>query len=383
MKIERIHEKQNIEKLFKIFPAVSILGPRQCGKTTLARDFGADHFFDLENPTDWQIMENPELNLGILEGTIAIDEIQRKPDLFPILRHLIDTKPKQKYLLLGSASPLLIKQTSDSLAGRIGYHSLGGFNPKHLAQEDLKQLWVRGGFPRAFLADSDDSSFLWRENYIRTFLERDIPQLGIQIPANTIRRFWTMLSHYHSQILNYSEFSRSFGVSDKTVRNYLEILEGTFMVRVLQPWYENIGKRLTKKPKLYFTDSGIYHYFSSLQDWNDVISSPRLGASYEGYVVENIIRISGIPERNFYYWRTHAGSELDLFWQYKGKNYGVEIKYLDAPKTTKSMHSALKDLNLEKLYVIYPGNKSYLLAEKIIVLPFHEVNKELWFVSNV
>lgn len=381
MSLIRESDCKNLQKLFQTFPAVAILGPRQCGKTTLAKDFQPDHFFDLENPEDWQFLENPKVNLDKLEGIIAIDEIQRKQELFPLLRFLIDTHPKQKYLLLGSASPLLVKQSSDSLAGRIGFYPLGGFTPNDISNEDLDKLWVQGSFPRSFLAENEESSMLWRENYIQTFLERDIPQLGIQIPAGTLRRFWTMLSHFHGQILNYSELARSFGISDTTARRYLEILEGTFMIRTLQPWYINLGKRIVKNPKLYFNDSGIFHYFNSLQSSQEVLSSPKLGASYEGFVIHNIIRLSGVPEKNFYFWKTHSGSELDLFWQYRGKNYGVEIKYMDAPKSTKSMHTVIEDLQLEKLTVIYPGRRAYHLSEKITVRPFTEVRKEFWFLE--
>ncbi|MEM7182036.1 MAG: ATP-binding protein [Spirochaetota bacterium] len=382
MLVERRSDLQNIKKLFQIFPAVGIFGPRQCGKTILAQQYGVDHFFDLENPRDWQILENPQLNLESLQGTIAIDEIQRKPELFPLLRYLIDTKPEQKYLLLGSASPLLLKQSSDSLAGRIGYHPMGGFSLQDISEDKINHLWVQGSFPRSYLATDRQASWLWRENYIQTFLERDIPQLGLRIAANTLRRFWTMLAHYNGQVLNYSELARSFGVSDTTVRRYLEILEGTFMIRTLQPWFQNIGKRITKNPKLYFNDSGIYHYFSALETQLDIAASPRLGASYEGFVIQNVIQISGIPQRNFYFWRTHTGTELDLFWQHAGKNYGLEVKYSDAPKTSKSMHSAIQDLQLHKLFVMYPGASSYKLTDKIIVLPFANSKQPMWFLDE-
>lgn len=375
--MSELSRKLDIEKLsnlLDVFPVAAILGPRQCGKTTLCKEFSPDYFYDLENPEDAQKLENPKLNLEKLSGTIAIDEIQRKPDIFPILRYLVDNHPEQKYILLGSASPLLIKHTSETLAGRIGYCFLSGFSLEDVGVDKMESLWLNGGFPRSFLAKSQKASYLWRENYVQTFLERDIPLLGIQIPSQTLRRFWTMLAHYHGQILNYSELARSFGISDKTVRNYIEILEGTFMLRTLQPWYVNIGKRLIKNPKLYFIDSGIYHYFSSLSTYDDLMSSPKSGASFEGFVIQIVIQTLGISEKNFYFWRTNAGAEMDLFWQSGGKSYGIEVKLEDAPKKTKSMQFSIQDLELEQLFVIYPGKDSYKLSEKITVVPITKLS---------
>lgn len=257
--IEREHDRETLDRWINMFPVVAILGPRQCGKTTLARMLNADHYFDLENPRDAARLDQPQLALEDLKGLIVIDEIQRIPGLFPLMRYLVDQKKKRKFVILGSASRDLIRQSSESLAGRIAYHFLGGFRLQDVGRENMRNLWLRGGLPRSFLAKSYEESHLWRNQYITAFLERDVPQLGITIPARTLRRFWLMLSHYHGQIMNYSELGRSFGVSDMTVRNYCDILEGTFMVRILQPWYVNIGKRLVKRPKLYIRDSGIFH----------------------------------------------------------------------------------------------------------------------------
>ena len=258
--VERNQDVQAVAKLIELFPVTTILGPRQCGKTTLARFFKADHLFDLENPRDAARLDQPQLALENLAGLIVIDEIQRVPDIFPLLRFLVDRDDHQKYLILGSASRDLIQQSSETLAGRIAYYQLGGFRLSDVGSKYMNALWLRGGLPRSFLSETDEESLIWRRQYISTFLERDIPQLGITIPARTLRRFWTMLSHYHGQILNYSELGRSFGVSDMTVRRYCEILEGAFMIRLLQPWAVNIGKRIVRRPKLFMRDSGPVSY---------------------------------------------------------------------------------------------------------------------------
>lgn len=250
-------------------------------------------------------------------------------------------------------------------------------NYSRFGWENYQKLWLNGSLPLSYLLED---STRWRENYVQTFLERDIPQLGIKIPSQTLRKFWTLIAHYHGQLINYSEISRAFGISAPTVVRYMDILEGTFMIRSLQPWYANIGKRIIKNPKIYFKDSGLYHYFQSINTWQSLQSSPQLGGSFEGFVINHIIHISNISERNYYFWRTHSGSELDLFWQYDQKSYGIEIKYSDAPNSTKSMHSAIKDLNLEKLFVIYPGDKMYKLSEQIIVYPLKNIQRENWFL---
>lgn len=372
--VERAQDLEAVAKLMAAFPVTAILGPRQCGKTTLARAFNADHSFDLENPRDVARLEQPQLALEDLGGLIVIDEIQRLPDLFPLLRYLVDRGVDQKYLILGSASRDLIQQGSESLAGRIAFHQLGGFRLSDIGVENATPLWLRGGLPPSFLAATDEVSLVWRRQYISTFLERDIPQLGITIPARTLRRFWTMLSHYHGQILNYSELGRSFGVSDMTVRRYCEILEGAFMIRLLAPWAANVGKRIVRRPKLFLRDSGVLHALLSLASMEQLQSSPKLGASWEGFALECICRVLDREEQELYFWRTHAGAELDLFWQWGGRNWGVECKYQDAPRLTRSMRAALEDLELAGLWVVYPGRTAYRLAENVRVLPLRDID---------
>jgi hypothetical protein len=371
--VERNQDVQAVAKLIELFPVTTILGPRQCGKTTLARFFKADHLFDLENPRDAARLDQPQLALENLAGLIVIDEIQRMPDIFPLLRFLVDRDDHQKYLILGSASRDLIQQSSETLAGRIAYYQLGGFRLSDVGSKYMNALWLRGGLPRSFLSETDEESLIWRRQYISTFLERDIPQLGITIPARTLRRFWTMLSHYHGQILNYSELGRSFGVSDMTVRRYCEILEGAFMIRLLQPWAVNIGKRIVRRPKLFMRDSGLYHALMSVETEVQLQSTPKLGASWEGFALESICRVLNREEQELYFWRTHSGSELDLLWQWGGLNWGVEFKYQDAPRLTRSMKAAMEELELAGLWVIYPGRTSYRLAEKILVLPLCDI----------
>jgi hypothetical protein len=371
--IDRKTDRAILAKFISIFPVTAILGPRQCGKTTLVRTLAADHYFDLENPQDLARLEQPQLTLEDLTGLIVIDEIQRLPNLFPLLRYLVDQEKNRKFVILGSASRDLIRQSSESLAGRIAYFQLGGFRLSDLAPGALKALWWRGGLPRSFLAVSDDESLLWRNQYVATFLERDIPQLGIAIPARMLRRFWTMLSHYHGQIMNYSELGRSFGISDMTVRKYCDILEGTFMVRILQPWSVNIGKRLVKRPKLYLRDSGLLHALLSMEKPEQLHVSPRLGASWEGFALDCVCRTLDKEEADLYFWHTHAGAELDLFWQAGERAWGVEFKYEDAPRLTRSMRTAVADLGLERLWVVYPGKAAYRLTEKVQVLPLADI----------
>ncbi len=371
--IERPVDKALLADLMADFPVTGILGPRQCGKTTLAREFRADHVLDLENPRDAARLAEPLLALEPLSGLIVIDEIQRAPDLFPLIRHLVDTRPDQRYLILGSASRDLLRQSAESLAGRIAYHELGGFRLSDVAAENWRRLWLRGGLPRSFTAATDAGSDLWREQYVATFLERDIPQLGIYIPAATLRRFWTMLCHYHGQLLNHAEFARSFGVSDMTIRRYLDILEGTFMIRLLQPWHSNIGKRLVKRPKLYLRDSGLLHTLLSIRSQDDLAVNPKLGASWEGFALEVAARAIGKRNEQLAFWATHSGAEVDLFWQEHGRNWAIEIKYADAPRFTPSMASALNDLDLSHLWVLYPGDRSYPLAPNAGTLPLTAV----------
>ena len=363
--IGRPIDRTQILKLLDAFPVTAILGARQCGKTTIARSINHDHYFDLENPVDIARLDQPQLALEDLDGLIVIDEIQRSPELFPLIRYLVDKHPRQKYLILGSASRDLIRQSSETLAGRIAYYSLGGFRLQDVGAENFKALWVKGGFPDAFTPVHEEQSILWRQNFITTFLERDIPQLGINIPARTLRRFWTMLSHYHGQVINYSELGRSFGISDVTVRKYIDILEGTFMLRVLQPWYTNLGKRLVKRPKIYLKDAGLFHTLMNIDNYEQLVSHPKLGASFEGFALESICRQINKNDNDLYFYSVHSGSELDLFWQEKGKNWGAEFKYTDAPRLTRSMKTVQKDLDLAHLWVVYPGKTTYRLAENI------------------
>lgn len=366
---------RQLEQAFKISPVVGLLGPRQCGKTTLARMYAGDRehtFFDLEHTSDRARLVAPLLTLGNLHGLVVIDEIRRMPGLFETLRVLVDDpKSEARFLVLGSASPRLMKGASESLAGRIAFVDLSGFNLGEVGPLNLPALWNRGGFPRAYLAAGDSDAFQWRDNFIRTFLERDIPQLGISIPAETLRRFWTMVAHYHGRVWNAAAFARSLGAAEATARNYLDILSGAYMVRQLQPWYANVKKRQVKSPKVYIRDSGVLHALLSLETSDDVTSHPVLAPSWEGFVIEEIAAIT--RTRDLYFWATHAGAELDLLMFKKGKAFGFEIKYTDAPRTAKSMRIAIADLGLEHLYIVYPGTQTFLLDDKISALSIYDL----------
>jgi len=312
--------------------------------------------------------------LGNLEGLVVLDEIQEQAELFNVLRVLVDRSEGQaKYLILGSASPAIIRNVSQSLAGRVEFIELTGFDLGEIDNAKLERLWVRGGFPRSYLAESEEDSFAWREGFIRTFLQRDIPMLGITVPSAAMRRFWTMLAHYHGQNWNASEFARSMGLSDKTVRSYLDILTGAFMVRQLQPWFENIAKRQVKSPKVYLRDSGLLHGLLSIPDRHSLLGHPRSGASWEGFALEQVVR--AVRPAEPYFWATHGGAELDLFFIAGGRRFGVEFKLSEAPKVTTSMRIALKDLNLDHLWVVYPGKNAYEVSERISVLPLKKVRE--------
>jgi uncharacterized protein len=366
---------QRIKNAFEITPIVVLLGPRQCGKTTLARDYfrlhGANlreeqNYFDLEDPIALTKLENPKLALERLTGLIVIDEIQRAPNLFPLLRVLVDRNPSpSRFLILGSASRDLIRQGSESLAGRISFIELTPFDMGEVGAAHLNKLWFRGGFPRSFLAKNTSESCYWRKNYIEAFLERDIPNLGIQIPPQSLRRFWLMLTHYHGQIFNASEIGQSLGVAGTTVRRYLDILSGTFMVRQLLPWFENIGKRQIKSPKIFIRDSGILHSLLYFESETDLTSSPKLGGSWEGFALEECVRHLGLRGEEVFFWGTHQQAELDLLVFKGGKRTGYEVKYADTPKVTKSMRIAFKDLKLDAMKVIYPGNEVFPLDKNI------------------
>ncbi len=370
--MERHKYLKTIEIQFRIHPACAILGPRQVGKTTLAKLFLKDnspenfHFFDLEDPLDLSRLENPMLTLSKLTNKlIIIDEIQRAPELFPIIRVLVDNKQKnQKFLILGSASRDLIRQSSETLAGRIGYMELMPFSLDEV-NHDSEILWFRGGFPLSYLAHTDEDSFLWRQSYIATFLERDIPNLGFQIPPQQMRRFWLMLVHYHGQIFNASELGKSLGISDHMVRKYLDILAGTFMIRILLPWYENLEKRQIKSPKIYFRDSGILHALIGIRSRAEMDIHPKMGSFWEGFALEEIIRQADATPEECYFWGTQSKAELDLLILKNGKRIGYEFKYSDTPKITPSMRIACEDLKLDHLYVVYPGVATFSLSEKI------------------
>jgi predicted AAA+ superfamily ATPase len=372
--IDREARVTQLRELLAYSPVVAILGPRQCGKTTLAKVIDATHYFDLENPRDLARLENPQTTLEKLEGLVVIDEVQLKPDLFPLLRYLVDQYPQTHYLILGSASEDLIQKSSETLAGRIAFLHLHGFDLAEIGTEHFGQRWFRGGFPRAYLAPSEKTCGQWLDNYISTFLERDLAKFGFRIPSPTMRRFWTMLSHYHGGIVNYSELGRSLQVTDKTVRHYLDILVSTLMVSVLQPWFNNTSKRLVKSPKVYLSDSGIFHRLQLIDTPAQLESHPKLGASWEGFVINQVLTLSGLPESVFFFWATQAGAEVDLFWQQNGKNYAVEVKYADAPRRTKSMTQAITDLQLDHLWVIYPGSETYPLDDTITVLSISQIS---------
>ncbi|MCK4508080.1 MAG: ATP-binding protein [Desulfuromonadales bacterium] len=377
--ITRSYYSTSIKNALERSPVTALLGPRQCGKTTLARVFDTQettHYFDLESPSDQQRLQNPELMLSRLSGLVILDEIQLAPELFAVLRVLVDRPECDcRFLILGSASQDIIRNVSESLAGRVEFIELSGFDLTELADDNHERLWLRGGFPRSFLAGSENDSLAWREGFIRTFLERDIPQLGINIPAAAMRRFWTMLAHAHGQTWNASELGRSMGLSDKTVRNYLDILTGTYMVRQLQPWHENLNKRQVKAPKIYLRDSGLLHSLLSINSHHELLGHPRLGASWEGFALEQVLNL--VRPAEAYFWATHSGAEIDLLYFSHGQRYGVEFKFNDTPKVTRSMHSALHDLNLKHLWVVYPGQHQYEVHDKISVLPLSEIQRLL------
>ena len=355
----------------EVHKSCALLGPRQVGKTTLAKQFAENfspdqiHLFDLENPLDLTKFDNPMLLLTPLMqagNLIVIDEIQRRPELFPVLRVLVDNHPG-KILILGSASRDLIRQSSETLAGRIGYIEVAPFSYEETNEVD--NLWVRGGFPQSYLAQSAEKSFIWREAYIRTFLEMDIPGLGFNIPAQQVYRFWMMLCHYHGQIFNTSEIARSMAISDHMARKYLDILVGTFMMRTLHPWFENISKRQVKSPKIYFRDSGILNALLGIKDLKQLTSYPRLGAFWEGFALEEVLRKYRASQEECFFWATQSGAELDLLLHKNAKRIGFEFKYSDSPKLTPSMRIAQTDLKLDHLYVIYPGEGQFPMAEQV------------------
>jgi hypothetical protein len=378
----RSSEVRDVRRLIATNPVVAILGPRQVGKTTLARAIahhwtGPTTTFDLEDPRDLERLSDPTTALGPLRGLVVIDEIQRRPDLFPILRVLADRDPRPaRFLVLGSASPGLLKQSSESLAGRIAYFELQGFGLADVGPR-WERLWLRGGFPRSYLARGDDESLRWRRDLIRTFLERDLPALGITIPARTIHRFWMMLAHYHGQIWNGAELARAFGIAETTVKRYLDLLTNTFMVRMLSPWSENPGKRIVKTPKVYLADAGLLHALLDIRNARALEGHPKIGASFEGFALQEVARTLRVRPDQCYFWATHQGAELDLLVVEGTRRRGFEFKRSDAPGITKSMRIALDDLGLDTLDIVHAGKSTYPLADRIRAVAISRVTTDL------
>jgi predicted AAA+ superfamily ATPase len=354
---------------------VALLGPRQCGKTTLAREFvAADslNYFDLEDPAGLARLTEPDTALRPLKGLVVIDEIQRRPDLFPLLRVLADRKPlPARFLILGSVSPDLLRQSSETLAGRLETVPLEGFRLADLGPPAQTRHWLRGGFPLSFTARTEADSLAWRRHFLQTFIERDLPQLGVTIPAVALRRFWNMVAHYHGQIWNAAELARALAVNESTVRRYLDLMTGVFMVRQLPPWFENLGKRQVKAPKVYIRDTGLLHALLGIANQRDLEHHPKVGASWEGYAVEEILK--ALRPDDAYYWATHNGAEIDLVIFKNGRRIGIECKRADAPTLTPSMRIALADLKLDELRVAYPGAKRYTLAKRVEAVPLAEL----------
>ena len=368
-----------IEERLKHNPVVAILGPRQSGKTTLAREFakGKPHeFLDLESLGGLDRMEEPAAALEPLRGLVVIDEVQRKPEIFQLLRVLADRRPlPARFLILGSASPGIVQGVSESLAGRVSFVDVTGLNLAEVGPPEFRKLWWRGGFPAAFTAESDQVCGQWREDFIRTVLERDLPQLGITIPATTLRRFWMMVAHYHGQKWNSAELARSLGKSEPTTRSYLDILTGMFLVRQLQPWFENVGKRQVKAPKIYVRDSGLLHSLMKLENIASLEAHPKLGASWEGFALEQVLSITG--DQDAFFWSTHSGPELDLLVFSRGKRLGFEFKYNDSPEMTRSMRVAMEDLKLDRLFVVYPGSQSLETSDRSELLAIQDLPRRL------
>jgi hypothetical protein len=375
MPIARTALRTRIAAALQRSRGVVLVGPRQVGKTTLARSFvaaGDANYFDLEDPRVEAQFEAPMLVLERLRGLVVIDEVQRAPELFKALRVLLDRDAAPaKFLLLGSASPGLLRQSSESLAGRVETIEIGGFTLQETGAAAQAALWLRGGFPRSYLAASGADSRRWRQSFTGAFLERDLPQLGINVPAPAMRRFWTMLAHLNGQVWNAADPARSLGVNESTVRRHLDWLAQTFMVRQLQPWFENLGKRQVKAPKIYFRDTGLLHELLGIADEAALLAHPRSGASWEAFALEQMLRIAAPDEA--WFWATHGGAELDLFMLKDGRRVGVEFKRVDAPRLTPSMRTALHDLRLDALYAVYPGTRRYALAQKVEAVPLAEL----------
>ena len=373
--IERAGGLRRLQTAITRSPITALLGPRQCGKTTLARQLASTRgaaIFDLESEPDIRRLANPEMVLGAFDGLVVLDEIQRMPRLFTTLRVLADRPDaRSRFLILGSVSPDLVRGVSESLAGRVEFVELTGFDLAETGPPAWRRLWLRGGLPRSYLAASDDDSMAWRDGFVRTFLERDIPQLGITIPTAAMRRFWTMLAHWHGQIWNGSELGRAIAASDKTVRRYLDLLTGTYMVRQLQPWFENVAKRQVKAPKIYLRDTGLHHALLGLPDDAALLGHPRVGASWEGFAIEQIL--GSLGRRDAWFWGAHGGGELDLLVIERGRRIGFEVKFNEAPRITAAMRNVAETLALDHLFVVCPTPHAYPVDAGITVLPITEV----------
>ncbi len=373
--IDRKDLVRNVRLALRRSRVVALIGPRQSGKTTLAQqliDADSPNYFDLEEPSSLVRLDEPMTALRGLKGLVVIDEVQRKPDIFTVLRVLADRRPlTARFLILGSASPELLRQSSESLAGRIETVAMSGFSTGEVGISLQTRHWIRGGFPLSFLARTEADSYVWRKNFIQTFLERDIPRWGIGTPAIALLRFWTMLAHYHGQTWNAAEPARSLGVSEPTVRRYLDILSGVFMIRQLIPWHANLKKRQVKAPKIYFRDTGLLHQLLGVRSEKELLSHPKCGASWEGYAIEETIK--AIEPDETYYWATHSGAEIDLVLIKNGRMLGVECKRMDAPRMTPSMRIAREELNLEQIAVVYPGKKRYSLGDGVAAVPLNAV----------
>lgn len=381
--LERRADLDAIDAAFRRSPVVAILGPRQIGKTTLAREFskrvrGPVARFDLEDPRDLSRLDDPMVALERLRGLIVLDEIQRLPELFPVLRVLVDRPgDAARFLILGSAGPALLRQSSETLAGRIVFRELGGLNSANTGLDALWRLWLRGGFPRSLLARNDRESFEWRRDFTRTFLERDLPQLGVRRPAPALRRFWTMTAHLHGQVWSHAELARAFGTTPSTVKGYRDLLEAALMIRVLPPWSANLGKRQVKSPKVYLRDSGLLHYLLDIRTSDDLDGHPRIGASFEGLAIGELIAHLGAQPEECFFWKAHTGAEVDLLIVRGRERSAFEIKRSSAPRTTRSMHTAIDDLALERLDVIHAGRETYPLREKIRAVSVHRIRQDV------